>query len=339
MPEMRRQNEFFRTNALAAFGQILDQISRDPAMILWLDLNSNRKNSPNENYARELMELFALGIGTPAAPNYSEADIKQATRAFTGYTIGADGNFFFNTAQHDSSTKTVLGKTCESGDQVNAILLQHVRNGRNVCAYYLAAKLFSFFAYPVTPDSSVVGDLAKTFLNAGHSIRALVEAVLKSREFSSTTAYRALIKSPVEEATAALRMLGAERVPSSGVMSALDAQGQRLFRPPDVGGWQSGRGWVNVSTVLSRDNMNARIVNSLGKPELTEAGGQPVATLLQGLTTGTAKVDKVIGLLVDGDLPSTTRSALVTYANTATTDEKTRGLFNLVLAQPAYQLN
>ena len=336
---MLRQNQFFRANAFSYFETILNGISRDPAMIFWLDLNTNRRTRPNENYAREVMELFALGIGTPASPNYSEEDIRQATKAFTGYTVGADGNFLLNAGNHDPSIKTVLGRTCESGDDVNRILVSHWKDGRNVCAHYLTAKLFSFFAYPVSVDDPVVARLAAGFAARNMEIGWLVSSILASEEFSSLRAYRALVKSPVELAAGALRTLGAARVPTSGVLSRLVDQGQRLFYPPDVAGWPSGRAWVNASTTLSRCNMAASIVNSLGKTATTEAGGAAVATLLSGYATPEAKVDRVLGLLVDGTVPAATRQALIGYAATATTDEKIRGLFNLVMALPAYQLN
>ncbi|HYU20215.1 MAG TPA: DUF1800 domain-containing protein [Chloroflexota bacterium] len=337
--KMKAQNEFFRANALGNFETILNGISRDPAMMYWLDLVSNRASSPNENYARELMELFSLGIGPPADPNYSETDIKQATKAFTGYTVDANGNFFYNLSQHDSSTKTVLGQTCESGDQVNHILVTYVKSGRSVSARFLASKLFSFFAYPAPPDDPVIVGFANTFVSSGLSVRALVEAILKSPQFSSNQAYRAIEKAPVEVAVGAMRTLGAERVPTNGVRSKLVEQGQRLFYPPDVGGWPSGRAWINASTTLSRSNMAATIINSMGNPDPNQAGGLPVASLLSGYTTAAAKVDRVLGLLVDGNVPSSTREALIAYANTMSTDEQIRGLFNLVMALPAYQLN
>jgi uncharacterized protein (DUF1800 family) len=308
-------------------------------MIFWLDLNSNRKSKPNENFARELMELFSLGVGTPSDPNYSEEDIKQATKAFTGYTVGTDGNFTLNQSQHDTSTKTVLGKPCESGDQVIEILMRHTKKGRNVCARFMAAKLLTFFAFPVGPDSAVVGPFADTFVGSGFSVRALVEAILKSPEFSSNAAYRALIKSPVELAVGALRTLGAERIPSWGVLNALEAQGQRLFYPPDVAGWPGGRSWINASTVLSRCNMIASIVGSLGRTRLDHAGGVPVATLVERLTTGSAKVDRLLDLLVDGNIPTAARDSLIAYAETSITEERLRGLLNLVMALPAYHLN
>jgi uncharacterized protein (DUF1800 family) len=337
--KMRRQNELFRSMAMDPFVSILNAVSRDPAMMVWLDLTLNRKRSPNENYAREVMELFALGVGTPGAPNYSENDIREATRAFTGYTIDANGNWVLNASQHDSGAKTVLGQACESGDQVHQILVGSVQNGRNVCAFYMTAKLFSWFAYPVTADDPIVASIAPGFAANGHSIRWLVESILKSPAFSSNAAYRAIIKSPVETAAEVLRVLGAERIPNSGVLSRLVEQGMRLFHPPDVAGWPSGAAWINASTVLSRCNMQAVIVNSMGKTAATEAGGPTVASLIAAQPTAAAKVDLILSLFVDGDVNAGTRTALTTYAQTATTDEKIRGLFNLVLALPAAQLN
>lgn len=339
VPKMQRQNELLRTLAMEQLGTLLNAVSRDPAMMIWLDLTLNRKNSPNENYAREVMELFALGVGTPNDPNYTENDIRQATKAFTGYTINANGDWQLNAAQHDSTTKVVLGVSCESGDQVHAILVNYVKNGRNVSAHFLTAKLFSWFAYPVTVDDAVVTRLAPGFVANSHSVRWLVEQILKSPEFSSNTAYRGLIKSPVEAATQALRILGAERIPNSGVLSRLTEQGMRLFHPPDVSGWPSGSGWINASTVLSRCNMGASIVNSMGKTAATEAGGPTVASIIAGQPTATAKVDLILAMLVDGNVNASTRDALIAYANGATTDEKIRGLFNMMLALPAQQLN
>jgi uncharacterized protein (DUF1800 family) len=339
VPKMARQNELFRAMALDPFESILNAVSRDPAMMIWLDLTLNRKNSPNENYAREVMELFALGVGTPDSPNYSEDDIKQATKAFTGYTINSAGNWALNANQHDATTKTVLGQTCESGDQVHQILVAYVKSGKNVCAHYLTAKLFSWFAYPVTVDDPVVTRLAPGLVANTHRIGYIVEAILKSPEFSSNAAYRGLIKSPVEAGVETLRLLGAERIPTNGVLNRLSEQGMRLFYPPDVAGWPSGVSWINASTVLSRCNMSATIVNSMGKPAATEAGGPTVASLIASQPTAAAKVDLILNVFVDGAVNASTRDALIAYAQTATTDEKIRGLFNLVLALPVRHLN
>lgn len=338
--KMLVQNELFRSMATTAFGPLLNAVSRDPAMMVWLDLTLNRKNSPNENYAREVMELFALGIGSPTDPPYTENDIRQATRAFTGYTINAGGTWTLNAAQHDSTNKVVLGQNCESGDQVHAILLSYVKNGRNVSAHFLTAKLFSWFAYPVTVDDPVVTRLAPGFAANNHDVRWILLEIFKSPEFSSLKAYRALIKSPVELAVETLHILGAARVPSNGVLNRLSEQGMRLFHPPDVAGWPSGAAWINASTVLSRCNMGATIVNSMGKTAATDAGGVSVYNQVASQPTPTAKVDWLLTMFVDADVPAATRNALITYANSmGTSDEKTRGLVNLVLALPTHQLN
>lgn len=338
--KMQRQNTTLRNMAFDYLETILNAMSRDPAMMVWLDLTLNRKNSPNENYAREVMELFALGLGSPSDPNYTEGDIRQATRAFTGYTLDSSGNYFLNSAQHDSTNKVVLGVNCESGDQVHGILVNYTKNGRRVAAHFMTAKLFSWFAYPVTIDDPVVTRIAPGFAAASHSFRWLAEQILKSPEFSSLKAYRGIIKSPVEVAAETLRILGAERVPNSGVLTRLAEQGMRLFHPPDVAGWPSGASWINASTVLSRCNMGATIVNSMGKVATTEAGGVSIYNQLAGLATPTEKVDHLLTRLVDSDVPSGTRNALISYATgMGTSDEKTRGLVNLVLALPSHQLN
>jgi uncharacterized protein (DUF1800 family) len=285
------------------------------------------------------MELFALGVGAPNDPNYSEQDIKEATRAFTGYTINAAGNWELNSGNHDSGIKTVLGQQCESGDQVHHILLTATKNGRNISAYYLTAKLWSWFAYPVTVDDPIVARLAPGFEQTGHNVAWLLSQLFRQPEFSSNAAYRALIKSPVEVAVGILRLLSAERVPNSNVLNRLSEQGMRLFHPPDVAGWPSGASWINASTVLSRCNMAAAIVNSLGRTGVNDAGGPPVAGHIAGITDNAAKVDTILAMLVDGNVNASTRGSLITYAQTATTDERIRGLFNLVLALPAFQLN
>jgi uncharacterized protein (DUF1800 family) len=341
VPRMDRQNTLFRQNAFGTFEAMLNNIVRDPAMIYWLDLHANRVSSLNENYARELMEVFALGVGDPNAPNYSENDVKEAAKAFTGYTVGADGNFFFNSGQYQPGVKTLLGSQCETGEQANAIIIRYNRGGRWVCAEHITSKLFSFFAYPVKPGDAVVTRIAVIFQNSNLNMRTLVEQILKSPEFSSTTAYRALVKSPVELAVCALRTFGAQWVPEYWVMQRLQEQAQRMFFPPNVAGWPKGREWINASSMLSRVNMTSAVARSMGVTnDVLGAGGSKMATYFTGLTTPTQKVDRVLDLLYLGDVPASSRTALITYAsNNMNTDAKICGLFNLAMALPAYQLN
>ncbi|HZO24492.1 MAG TPA: DUF1800 domain-containing protein [Chloroflexota bacterium] len=322
---LQAQNELFRANALGNYGEILRAISRDGAMIRWLDLQTNRKGAPNENYARELMELFTLGVG-----NYTEDDVDEVARAFTGWSATPDGQFVFRRMQHDFDQKTILGQTGPfDGDDVSDMLAASPTTAR-----YMARKLFRYFAYP-DPEPEVVGRLADVYLASSGSIKSVVEAILRSPEFSSDRAYRALIKSPTELIVGALRTLGADAVPPQAVQ-AMRLLGQELFNPPNVAGWFGNRSWINAATLLGRFNVLGAVAQQLGGPVM---GGQPVTALLDGSTTSAARVQRVLDLLVDGEASQEERDALVAYADQAKGPQQLRGLFRLTMALPAYQLN
>ena len=319
------QNELFRSNALGTYGELLRAISRDGAMIRWLDLQSNRKGAPNENYARELMELFTLGVG-----NYTEDDVDEVARAFTGWSATPDGQYVFRPMQHDYDQKTILGQTGPfDGDDVSNILAASPATAR-----FMASKLFRFYAYP-NPEPDVVGRFADVYLASGGSIKAVVEAILRSPEFSSERAYRALIKSPTELIVGALRTLGADDVPPQAVQ-AMRLLGQELFNPPNVAGWFGNRGWINAATLLGRFNVLGTVAQQLGGPVM---GGQPVTALLDGAPTSAERVQRVLDLLVDGDVSTEERNALIQFADQAKGPQAARGLFRLAMALPAYQLN
>ena len=163
----------------------------------------------------------------------------------------------------------------------------------------------------------------------------LVEAILRSPEFSSERAYRALIKSPTELIVGALRCLGADDVPPQAVQ-AMRLLGQELFNPPNVAGWFGNRSWINAATLLGRFNVLGALATQLGNPMV---GGQPVITLLQGATTPVERVQRVLDLLVDGEIGPDERDALLAYADQAKGPEQARGLFRLAMALPAYQLD
>lgn len=322
---LQAQNELFRANALGNYAEILRAVSRDGAMIRWLDLQTNRKGAPNENYARELMELFTLGVG-----NYTEDDVDEVARAYTGWSATPDGQFVFRRMQHDFDQKTILGQTgAFDGDDVSDMLA-----ASPVTARFMASKLFRFFAYP-NPEPEVVGRLADVYLASSGSIKAVVEAILRSPELSSDRAYRALIKSPTELIVGALRTLGADSVPPQAVQ-AMRLLGQELFNPPNVAGWFGNRNWVNAATLLGRFNVLGAVAQQLGGPVM---GGQPVTALLDGSTTSAARVQRLLDLLVDGEASQEERDALVAYADQAKGPQQARGLFRLAMALPAYQLN
>jgi uncharacterized protein (DUF1800 family) len=292
---------------------------------VWLDGRTNTKAKPQENFAREIMELFTLGVG-----NYSEDDVREAARAFTGWSIGFDGRFAFLPVQHDSGPKTVLGLSGPlTGDDVSSLLASRPETAR-----FMSRKLFRFFAYP-DPEAALVERLAGLYSSSGGSIRALVEAILRSPEFVSERAYRALVKSPVEALVGTLRRLGAERVPPQIAAQARQL-GQELFNPPHVAGWFGGRSWINASTLLGRFNAQAAIVAQVGGPQL---GGLPATAHFAGATSPTERVERALALLVDGDALPEERAALLTFASSTRGDEQARGLLRLTMALPAYQLS
>lgn len=240
---MYQQNEFLRSNALGNFRDILAGITSDGAMLVWLDGNANGKVDPNENYSRELMEVFTTGRGP-----YTEADVQAGARIFTGYSVGADGSGIFHPEQHDDGVKTYLGKTGDwmPGDAIDILA------ARPETAANLSTELFEFFAYP-GPPAGVVAELSDLYFESDYSVMALVEAILTSDEFVSEEAYLANVKGPAEYVATALRSLSATAVPLSGA-ATIDSQGQLLFDPPSVFGWPSGMGWINSGSLVERYN-------------------------------------------------------------------------------------
>ncbi len=328
---MRWQNELFREQALGSFRTLLQRISRDPAMLRWLDSNTNRKASPNENYARELMELFTLGIG-----NYSEPDVKEGARAFTGWFLDPNTLAFRFTPQaHDFGPKTLLGRVGNwNGDDAIEIILE-----QPVAPRYLARRLFRFFAYD-DPEPETVDRFAEVLTASDWEVRPVVEAILRSPELSSPRAYHAKVKSPAELVVGAIRQLGA-RTAFQDLMVPMRKMGQDLFAPPNVKGWDGGLGWVSTSTVLERFNFANRLCTARDDPTRTSFDPLADSTRL-GLTSAEQVVDHYLHLLVDGDAPPDVRASLLAYANeggsfAANVDAKTRGIVHLIMSTPTYQ--
>ena len=253
---MFRQNCLLRRHALGKFGPFLQAMSKDGAMLVWLDSNSNVKGKPNENYARELMELFSLGVG-----NYSEQDIRQAARAFTGWHTDGVG-FRFDPSAHDDGTKTVLGQTgaWDGGDVVRIVLDQPA------AARFLVRKLYRFLISENAAPDSLLEPLCVLFRKSDYDIAALVKTMLASRHFYSEHAFRQRIKNPVEYVLGAVQAVyrrydekeaDYRPLPQHVLARRLAAMGQVLFAPPNVKGWPGGRSWLNTSTVLERDNFAA----------------------------------------------------------------------------------
>jgi uncharacterized protein (DUF1800 family) len=264
---MQQQNDLLRRHALGDFNQLVRDISRDPAMLVYLDSATNRKSHPNENYAREVMELFCLGEG-----NYTEADVQQVARCFTGWEIRRDA-FRFNRYQHDDGEKMFLGETGRFGgeDAVRVILAQPA------APRFIVRKLFHyFFCDEPAPPDALLEPLAEDFRRHDLQIAPVVERMLSSRLFFSELAVGRKIRSPVELAIGLLRALEGS-VNSYELARGLNELGQGLFYPPNVKGWDGGRTWINSSTLLARANLVRELLTD-GK---TRFGGGSLTELLE----------------------------------------------------------
>ncbi|MBV9329001.1 MAG: DUF1800 domain-containing protein [Chloroflexi bacterium] len=332
---MLQQIQLFRDNALGNFESLLQRVTRDPAMLIWLDNRLNRKGSPNENYAREVQELFTIGIG-----NYTEQDVHEAARAFTGHSLDRSLSYVFNKNQHDDGSKTFEGQTGNfDADDILGILVRNPATAR-----YITTKLFSWFVYE-NPDSSVIDRLSNTFTTSNFDIRAVLKDMFTGPEFLSDQAFHGVVKQPVDFVIGSLKSLNVQNV-GPDVTAVLRRMGQDLLNPPDVSGWQGGSAWINSSTLFERFNWADRLAmgRDSTKPYFVDVPGQIQA---QGITSPDALVDYYLSLFVDGDVTPEARQALVDYVNTpmplalndsGAIDLKARGLVHLALATPAYQL-
>jgi uncharacterized protein (DUF1800 family) len=240
---MYRQNVTLRRHALGSFGALLHAEARDPALLVYLDAAANRRGAPNENFARELMELFTLGEG-----RFGEADVREAARAFTGWSVDpAQGSFVFRRALHDDGRKTVLGRTGRfTGDDVIELLLAHPAT-----AEFIVAKLWREFVSPA-PDPRRVAELAARFRTDGYELKPLLRDLLLQPEVIAAGDDTALVKSPVELVIGLVRQSDAALANPAGAAIAVAGMGQNLFAPPNVRGWVGGEAWINTQTLLAR---------------------------------------------------------------------------------------
>ncbi len=249
---MKRQNETFRKLAFAPFGDLLRELLRDPALLNWLDAPANRKEHPNENLARELMELFTLGIG-----HYTEDDVKQAALALTGWTV-RNGEFHDQPAAHDNGSKTILGQTGNwSGGDLATILLE-----QPATAQRLAWRLTSEFCGEGVVGDDALAELADHLRQHQLDIRRGVETILRSELFFSQANIGSRVCDPVSFVIAPLRGLECWRDPPSTLVLAewIGRMGEDLFYPPNVGGWPGGRAWLSTRAVVARANAMAALV-------------------------------------------------------------------------------
>jgi uncharacterized protein (DUF1800 family) len=270
-----QQNALLRRHALGNFRELLHAVARDPAMLVYLDNHLNRRGKPNENFARELLELFTLGVPIGAG-QYSEQDIKEAARAFSGWTIDRRrGTFLFNRAQHDDGIKTFLGRSGRfDGDAILDILLAQPRT-----AEHITEKLWREFV-SAEPDAAEVRRLAAHLRVRDYAIQPLLAELFATAAFWAPGARGTLVKSPAELMVGSLRAL--QLSPETGPLVRAGRQlGQDLFDPPNVKGWPSGNAWITSSTLLARQQFLQR---TLRGPELAGVGDDYLRQLVPLLT-------------------------------------------------------
>lgn len=266
VPALYRQNALFRREALGNFARLLRAVARDPAMLIYLDGVRNVARQPNENFARELLELFTLGEG-----HYSEADIKNAARAFTGWSMDRDsGQFVDRLQQHDGSAKTFLGQTGNfTGDDVITILLRQPRTAETI-----VEKLWREFV-SLKPDPAEVTRLAGIFRSNGYEMKPLLRAMFLSPAFRDPANRGALIKSPVELIVGTIHVMGIPVPDNTQLVRMMAGLGQSPFDPPNVKGWPGGESWITTNTLLLRQQFMRRIIEASTVASMDGNMGRP----------------------------------------------------------------
>ncbi|MBV8394231.1 MAG: DUF1800 domain-containing protein [Alphaproteobacteria bacterium] len=266
VPSLYWQNALFRKEALGNFARLLRAVARDPAMLIYLDGVRSVARQPNENFARELLELFTLGEG-----HYSEADIKNAARAFTGWSIERDtGRFVDHMQQHDGGAKTFLGQTGNfTGEDIITIVLRHPRTAETI-----VEKLWREFV-SMKPDPAEVTRLAGIFRSSDYEMKPLLHALFLSPAFRDPANRGALIKSPVELIVGTIHVMGIPVPDNTQIVRMMAGLGQSPFDPPNVKGWPGGESWITTNTLLLRQQFLRRIVEASTVASLDGNMGKP----------------------------------------------------------------
>mgnify|MGYP002623164262 CR=1 FL=1 len=337
-----KQNEMLRAYAGENFAALLHGIVQDPAMIQYLDNHKNNKGSGNENLGRELQELFSIGEEYSAnhtKDGYSEQDVREASRALTGYTYDAvTHQFHFLGSRHDATTKTVLGKTGNwSGDDVVNIILAHPSTAKYVCK-----KLYEYFVHE-HPDAQTVERLARVLRENEYELRPMLRNLFLSEQFYSEKALASHVKNPVELLVGTVRVLGVTVDDYAMIDGATQQEGMTLFEPPNVAGWEDGRAWVNENRILLRYNHLANII---------ERSSNDLVAALEDYTFSSPAelVDHLIARCLVTGLDESKRRALIAFAadippssqwaaQKDRVNPKLRALVLMIMSTPEYQLS
>ncbi len=332
---MWNQNELLRRQAAGNFGTFVKKISRDPAMLDYLNNSQNRKAHPNENYARELMELFTLGIG-----NYTEDDIKQVARAFTGWAHDGD-DFVYRKFDHDDGEKNVFGARGNfDGDDVVDLILN-----QTACPTYIAGRLYHYF---VTDDleETLRSSLGEVFREARYEIRPLLRTLFSSKAFYQANVIGAQIKSPIQLLVGTVRLLDRPMPPVNQINGMLNQMGQAPLYPPNVKGWPGGHTWISTSTLFVRYNTclwltGAESSVALGA-NLKGAGAnrnaRPLGFDPPGANAVESAVDTWVDRLVQRPIDPAKRQTLIQSMKGRATESAIRSMIQLIVSMPEYQL-
>ena len=296
----------FRKYGLGDYRELLLQMARDPSMIYWLDNCENHADAVNENWGRELLELFSMGVG-----NYTEVDVRDCSRAFTGWTFAPklprfpigrfEWSFQYREDDHDDTEKTFLGQTGNfDGEDIIRIISENP-----ACAKFIARHLYSYFvadevqvpAWSVTPprDPEAVDLLANTLMNNDYDIRSTLRVLFNSEFFKNARFER--LKNPAEVVIGALRIVGGFEFPAPGIgelASQPKYMGQDLLNPPSVEGWHTGAEWINSGSLMRRINFTAELVGDVSRPGIKNMVDRLIAI---GDTSAEAVVDSCLDLM------------------------------------------
>ncbi len=366
-PILVRQNQLFRENAFGNFRDLTKAIAVDPAMMLYLDSQSSKKGAPNENFAREVMELFTLGEG-----NYTEEDIKEAARAFTGNSINRlRATVDFRKNQWDEGDKQIFGKKgpYKTNDVVDLIFQQ------KAAASYMPSKIWEYFVAE-NPPQATVDSLAASFRATDFNTKPLLREIFLSKEFYSEAVVRNQIKPPVQFLVQMLKQLEISQPPLGFAMRGQIELGQQLFSPPNVAGWDWGKAWINTNTLLTRYNLAGYLTKGADATPGMADNGEDTMTMMAEGEKGAKKVgmnrkalrgarnwngpdykkiappalrenpadlvDSLIFRFFQGPLPEKVRGQFIEYATAKQgvifTDKEVAELAHLILSTPYYQL-
>ena len=326
------QNALFRRYALGNLRDLALELSKDAAMLIYLNGAQNVAAHPNENYARELMELFTLGVD-----NYSEEDVRESARAWTGWRVDRrTDTVTFDAPLHDSGVKTFLGRTGNfTGDDIIGIIFAQPQ-----CAKFFAASLLNLFVYN-DPEPQLVDHFAALLRRHDFELTPILGTILASNLFYSARAYRALVKSPVEFVVGTYAALGVQAI-DPVALDALTQIGQRLFFPPNVAGWPGAKNWLTSGTMIARQNFLTRLLISQTLTDSSWLQRLPLASsaaarrLAHTILQGDAAPEGLFEL--EGYLSGTGTAALAPLS-VENYDQRVRGAAYLAMATPAYQLN